>query len=85
MPEYYLIVSSVTAAQRMQKLCRQNGIAPSLTRTPQNLSAKGCSYCLIVREQDYGEVCRLADQAGISVRERFVYQNGTFRKLESES
>ncbi len=81
MPKYYLVVSSVTTAQRLQKLCQRQGISLSVVHTPQDLSQKGCSYSLIVSERDYSRVCNLSETNKIPVRDRFLYKDGRYQKI----
>lgn len=81
MPKYYLVVSSVTTAQRLQKLCKKQGISLSIVHTPQDLSEKGCSYSLIAQERDYHKVDALAKEFGIIVRDRFLSKDGNYQKL----
>ncbi len=80
MPKYYLVVSSVTTAQRLQKLCQKQGISLSVVHTPQDLSQKGCSYSLIVSERDYGRVHDLAKEFHIPIRDTFLYKDGSYQK-----
>ena len=81
MPKYYLVVSSVTTAQRLQKLCQKQGISLSVVHTPQDLSEKGCSYSLIVSERDYKRVNDLSEINRIPIRDRFLYRDGSYQKL----
>ena len=41
---------SITPAQRGQALLRGHGLRVTLLRTPRTLSARGCGYCLAVKE-----------------------------------
>ena len=80
MPKYYLVVSSVTTAQRLQKLCRDAGIAVSVLHTPQGLTDRGCSYSVVVKESDLSQAERLAKEHNLPIRQQFLYQDGTYQK-----
>lgn len=81
MPKYYLVVSSVTTAQRLQKLCQRQGISVSLVHTPQDLSQHGCSYSLIVSHRDYETAVLLADENKITIRDCFLQKDGSYQKV----
>lgn len=79
MPKYYLVVSSVTTAQRLQKLCQKNGVSASMIHTPQTLSEKGCSYSLIIAASEYKKVIALADANNLQIRDCFEQkEDGSF-------
>ncbi len=77
MKRYYLVVSSVTTAQRLQRLLRKRGMEAGMVHTPQNLSEKGCSYSVIVR--DCKAALKIAEEAGLAVRNCYEQnKDGTF-------
>lgn len=79
MPKYYLVVSSVTTAQRLQRLCQKNGISVSMIHTPQHLSDRGCSYSLIASGSDYQKIISLADANNLQIRDCFEQkEDGSF-------
>ena len=77
-PKYYLVVSSVTTAQRLQKLCREAGISVSVVHTPQGLTDRGCSYSVVVKESDFPRAQSLASENQLPVRQQFLYQDGEY-------
>lgn len=77
-PKYYLVVSSVTTAQRLQKLCREAGISVSVVHTPQGLTDRGCSYSVVLKEKDVAFAEELAGKYQLPVRQRFLYKDGKY-------
>ena len=74
---------SVTFAQKAERALKKAGISCALQRTPRELSARGCGYCLrlrsvdamaavqLLREQDigYGKTYALSDSGKPEERE----------------
>ena len=50
---YYFTYRSVTVAQQGEGILKKNGIPCWLLRTPRWMEAKGCGYCLRVRQRDW--------------------------------
>ena len=51
MTQYLIMCRSVTHAQRAARLLERNGISAAVTKAPQRLSEKGCSYAVILRRR----------------------------------
>ena len=66
--DYYIVISSVTMAQRLQKVLSENGIRSTMVHTPKKIADGGCSYSLIVRENNLNAALKLAAVNAIKVR-----------------
>lgn len=56
---------SITFGQKGERVLRSGGIACLLRKTPKNISARGCGYCLQLRASDGPEGLRLLQNAQV--------------------
>ncbi len=68
MKDYYIVLSSVTSAQRLQKLLETRGIRSYFVHTPKAIADGGCGYSVIVSERYLKEALDSANEYGIAVR-----------------
>lgn len=61
--------ASATAAARLHRILKEQGIFSEMARTPASLSAAGCSYSLrFSSQEDLPSILRLAARHGIKLR-----------------
>lgn len=75
MAKYYVVLSSVTTAQRFNKILTQNAIKSGFVHTPRRISAGGCSYSMIVNGKQLADAIRLAGENRIVIKA--VYEKKT--------
>ena len=68
MKEYYIVLSSVTVAQRLQRALTEGGIRTTMVHTPKSISEGGCGYSLTVKEKDLGRALRIAEINAVKIR-----------------
>ena len=51
MTQYLILCRSLTHAQRSARLLERQGITVALTKAPQGLSNRGCTYALLLRKR----------------------------------
>lgn len=56
---------SITPAQRAQRVLRRGGMDATLQRTPRQMEAQGCGYCLRIRTVNREMALSLLKQANI--------------------
>lgn len=61
-----MVVSSITTAQRLQKLLQARRIPHRMLRTPQGISGGGCSYSLCV--EDVEKTLAILEEAHLSYK-----------------
>jgi len=66
--KYYLVISSVTTAQRYNKILFEYRIKSSFVHTPLTISRGGCSYSIIIDSKNLTGALRAADECGIVVK-----------------
>lgn len=60
MTQYLIMCTSLTGAQRSQRLLENIGIAASVVKAPQGLNTRGCGYALSLYRRADEAVARLA-------------------------
>ena len=72
MKNYYIVLSSVTVAQRLQKVLQNQGIRSTMVHTPKKIADGGCGYSLIVSEAVLSKSLRLAAKNDIKIKKTVV-------------
>lgn len=62
MTQYLIMCTSLTGAQRAQRLLEDIGIASSVVKAPQGLNTRGCGYALSLYRRAEEAVSRLASK-----------------------
>ena len=71
--EYSVIVlTSVTAAQRVSRIAEQYGITCSFFHTPKVISKNGCSHCIKARKEYTNVLVEICGQLGLDVRGVYI-------------
>ena len=68
MKEYYIVLSSVTVAQRLQRALTENGIRTTMVHTPKSIADGGCGYSLIVKECFLGKALKIAESNAVKIK-----------------
>ena len=68
MKEYYIVLSSVTLAQRLQRALAENGIRTTMVHTPKSIAEGGCGYSLIVKESFLGNALKIAEINAVRIK-----------------
>ena len=80
MTQIWILFRSLTHAQRAAGLLERRGITATITRAPQGLSPKGCSYAVLFRRRG-GEAIRLLEENRIPHGQVFERtESGEFRE-----
>ncbi len=72
-----IVLTSVTAAKRVEKAAGNYSIRCSTMRTPKTLSEHGCSYSVKVNSENLRQVYSLAEKMGLKIY-------GVFREAKTE-
>lgn len=67
---------SITPAQRAQRVLRRGGVDAALQRTPRQMEARGCGYCLRIRSANQEMALSLLEQANITFGNIYHLDNG---------
>ena len=70
--DYYIVLSSVTMAQRLKSVLAENGIKSTMVHTPKKIADGGCGYSLIVSEKNFAASLRLAEINAVKIRKTAV-------------
>ena len=65
MQEYYILVRSITYAQKTACILRNNGYNCKVVRRPKGLAVSGCGYAIRMQKQDISSVCTLLQSTGM--------------------
>ncbi len=78
----FITFRSVTPAQRGEVSLRKSGIRCSLGRTPREMEAKGCGYCIRLRQEHMVNAVRILREGQIPFRKVYLqYENGTTEEV----
>lgn len=81
MTQYWILCRSLTHAQRAAALLERRGYTATLTRAPQGLSPRGCSYAVIIRKRLH-DALTLLEGSGIPYGQVFEKQSsGEFQEV----
>ena len=73
---YYLIVCrSLTYAQRTAKTLERAGITAIVIKTPQNVTAEGCGYCVKISERRLTEALTTLRRYDLAPKRVFIQQS----------
>ena len=82
MTNYLMICRSLTYAQKAAKALERAGITVSVTRTPQEISEKGCSYCVKVPERRLSQSLVTLKNSGLSPNKVYVlFSDGNYSEV----
>lgn len=70
--KYYIVLSSVTVAQRLQKALQDNGIRTTMVHTPKTITDGGCGYSLIVDSGNLDRALKVADTNAVKIKKVVV-------------
>lgn len=68
MKYYYIVLSSITAAQRLQRSLSENGIKNTMIHTPKRIADGGCGYSIIVSEGSLAAALKIAEKNAVKVK-----------------
>ncbi len=72
-----VVLTSVTAAKRAQKVLERNGVLSNIIRTPSKISEYGCSNSLKIKTAVVGDVVKILNKMSFNIREIYnVIQDG---------
>lgn len=74
MTQYLIMCTSLTGAQRGQRLLENIGIASTVVKAPQGLNTRGCGYAL--------SLYRRADEAVAQLAAKGMLTGKVFRRTE---
>ena len=80
--DIYLILRSVTLAQRARAQLESGGILSRLQRSPGELSEHGCAYALRIRNRELPGAARILRQTGMEPDAAFrALPGGGFERI----
>ncbi len=78
-----IVLSSVTAAKRAEKMAERYGISCTTSHTPKVISQYGCSHCIKVKPQYTQNVVDICRELQLDVKGVFTeIRNGDFVDYE---
>lgn len=82
MINYLMICRSLTYAQKTAKVLEGAGITVSVTRIPQEISDKGCGYCVKVPERRLSQALVTLKNANLSPSKVYVvFSDGNYSEV----
>lgn len=66
--KYYIVLSSVTVAQRLQRALLDNGIRTTMVHTPKAITDGGCGYSLIIDGNNLGRALKIAETNAVKIK-----------------
>lgn len=82
MISYLMICRSLTYAQRTAKTLERTGITAIVSRTPHDISADGCGYCVKISERRLNDALAVLKKADLSPKRIFImFSDGRFSEV----
>ncbi len=79
---YLMICRSLTYAQRTAKTLERRGITAIVARTPHDISAEGCGYCVKISEKRLQDALAVLHGSDLFPKRIFVmFSDGRFSEV----
>lgn len=72
-----IVLTSVTAAKRVEKSAENSSLRCNIIRTPKTLSEHGCSYSVKVKSENLRQIYSIAEKMGLKIY-------GVFNEFKTE-
>ncbi len=80
MTEYLIMCRSLTHAQRSARLLERRGIIVAVTKAPQGLSSRGCTYALSLKRK-LEEAVRILKKENMLLGKVYANNNGAYAEV----
>ena len=81
MEQYFILVRTVTYAQRMEKVLTRAGVRCQIFRAPRELTESGCAYTVRVVTGDIVTVLYMLRRESLNPEKIFLFQNNFYREV----